>query len=58
MWQKNSHILMLELHNMRMKSYNVMFWKPGIVGCLLVGIVKKKKECTVELPTLKIIISI
>ena len=57
MWQKNSHILMLKLHNMMMKSSNVMFWKPGIVSCILVGIVKKK-ECTVELPTFKMVISI
>ena len=35
--------MMLELHNVRMKPSNVMFWEPDIVGCLLVDKVPTKK---------------
>ena len=42
---------MLILHNVRKIPSNVMFWKPEIAGCLLMGTVPpQKKRGTLELP--------
>ena len=35
---------MLVLHNVRKIPSNVMFWKPEIAGCLLMGTVPPKKK--------------
>ena len=36
--------VMLVLYNVRIVPSNVMFWSPGITGCLLVGTVPPKKK--------------
>ena len=35
---------MLVLHNVRKIPSNVMFWKPEITGCLLMGTVPPQKK--------------
>ena len=36
--------VMLVLHNVRKIPSNVMFWKPEIAGCLLMGTVPPQKK--------------